>query len=102
MKKVIWALPGAVLLTGCVTLSDDQMSRFDRMSCSQLAVAYEYEDRAQRKAETSSAINAVTGLYSKGQARLNADLDSLSDDLDADENRAAKDYIRERERYLDC
>lgn len=102
MKIILGALPMTALLAGCVSLSDKQTSRFDRMSCSQLAVAYEYEDKGQRKAETSSAINSVSGLLTKGKESDRAELDSFADDLDADEHRAAKDYIRQRERLLDC
>ncbi|MCK0128921.1 hypothetical protein [Erythrobacter sp. F6033] len=102
MKIILSALPMAALLTGCVSLSDKQISRFDRMSCSQLAVALDYEQRGQRDAETSGALNSLSGLLSKGEASDRAELDAFADDLDADEHRAAKDYIRDRQDYLDC
>lgn len=102
MKMIVSALPMAALVAGCVSLSDRQTSRFDAMSCSQLAVALDYERRGEREAETSGALNSVSSLLSKGAVSDNAALDALGDDLDADEHRAAKDYIRDRQAYLDC
>lgn len=102
MKMIITALPLAALLAGCANLSDKQISRFDSMSCGQLAVALDYETRGERDAETSSALNSVSSLLAKGAVSDNAALDALGDDLDADEHRAAKDYIRDRQFYLDC
>lgn len=102
MKMIFGVLPLAALLAGCASLSDKQISRFDNMSCGQLAVALDYETRGEREAETSGALNSVSSLLSKGAVADNAALDALGDDLDADEHRAAKDYIRDRQFYLDC
>lgn len=102
MKPILTALPMAMLLSGCVSLSDRQTAYFDSMSCTELAIALDYEKQGQREAETSSAINAVTGILTKGDLSTHAELDSFSDDLDADEHRLAKDYIRDRRDYLDC
>lgn len=99
---IISALPMAALLTGCVSLSDSQMARFDRMSCGQLAVAFEYEQEGEEEAGTSAFLNSVTELTSKGAVSDRAELDSFGDQLDEDGHRAAKDYIRERQDYLDC
>lgn len=102
MKRIFIALPVAALLTGCVSLSDSQMARFDSMSCAQLAVALEYEIDGQNEAGTSALLNSLESLSSRGGGRTRADLDSLTDQLDEDEHRAAKDYIRDRQDYLRC
>ena len=44
----------------------------------------------------------MTGLLSKGEVSDRAELESFGDDLDADEHRVAKDYIRRRQDLLDC
>lgn len=102
MKTIFGALPAAVLLTGCVSLSDSQMARFDAMSCGQLAVAFEYEDDGAKKAGTSALLNSLESISSKGKARSRADLDALTDQFEEDEHREAKKYIRQRQEYLSC
>ncbi len=102
MKTIIYTMPLALLITGCASLSDKQISRFDAMSCSQLAVALDYEERGQDEAEESALLNSLTSLTSKGDARLNADLASLDDDFDADNHREARKYINERQDRLGC
>jgi len=102
MKIILGALPLVALVSGCVSLSDRQMTRFDSMSCAQLTVAYDYEQEGERKAGNSAFWNSMTSLTSKGEASTNADLDSFSDQMDEDEHRVAKDYIRERQDRLGC
>lgn len=103
MKTIIYTMPlAALLVAGCGSLSEKQISRFDAMSCGQLAVALDYEERGEEEAEFSSALNSLDALSSKGNARLNADLDALTDDLDADDHRAASKYINERQDRLGC
>lgn len=102
MKIILSALPVAALLSGCVSLSDRQVARFDSMSCGQLAVAFDYEQEGEREAGTSALLNSVTSLTSKGEVSTRADLDSFGDQLDEDEHRAAKDYIRQRQDFLGC
>lgn len=103
MKKILKiALPTVALLSGCVSLSDSQMARFDSMSCAQLDVAFDYEQDGERKAGTSAFFNSVTSLTTKGSESTNADLDSFSDQLEEDEHRAAKKYIQERQDRLGC
>ena len=99
---VISTLPMAALLAGCVGLSDRQMARFDSMSCAQLAVAFEYEQDGEEEAGTSALLNHLTELTSEGAASDRANLDAFGDQLDEDEHRAAKDYIRGRQDYLGC
>lgn len=102
MKTILTALPIAALLSGCASLSDRQMARFNSMSCAQLDVAFDYEKDGERKAGTRAFLNSVTSLTTKGRESTNADLDSFSDQLDEDEHRAAKNYIRERQDRLGC
>lgn len=102
MKPILCALPMVALLAGCASLSDEKIARFDSISCAQLAVAFEYEDDGEREAGTSALLNSLTSLTSKGDLSTHADLDSLDDQLDEDEHRLAKDYIRDRQDYLAC
>ena len=102
MKKIICTVPLAFLVTGCAVLTDKQIARFDAMSCSQLAVALDYEKRGQDEAERSGFFNSLTSLGSKGEARFNADVAASDDDFDADNHRAAKKYIIERQDRLGC
>lgn len=102
MKTIIYTMPLALLITGCATLNDKQIARFDAMSCSQLAVALDYEERGQKEAEESGFYNALTSLGSKGEARFNADVAMSDDDFDADNHREARKYINERQDRLGC
>ncbi|WP_432201549.1 hypothetical protein ACRAQ7_05115 [Erythrobacter sp. W53] len=102
MKTIIYTIPFALLVTGCAGLTDKQISRFDTMSCSQLAVALDYEERGQNEAEKSGFYNSLTSLGSKGDARFNADVAASDDDFDADNHRAARKYINERQDFLRC
>ena len=102
MKIILSALPIVAILSGCVSLSDRQMVRFDSMSCAQLDVAFDYEKEGERKAGTRAFFNSVTSLTTKGSQSTSADLDSFGDQLDEDEHRVAKDYIRQRQDHLDC
>ncbi|MEM7689710.1 MAG: hypothetical protein AAF291_11880 [Pseudomonadota bacterium] len=102
MKILICTMPLALLVTGCAGLSDKQISRFDAMSCSQLAVALDYEQRGQTEAEESGFYNALTSLGSRGEGRFNADVAMSDDDFDADNHREARKYINERQDRLGC
>jgi len=102
MKKIICILPLALIVTGCAGLTDKQVARFDTMSCSQLAIALDYEKRGQEEAERSGFYNSLTSLGSKGEARFNADVAASDDDFDADNHRAARKYINQRQDDLQC
>lgn len=102
MKILIYTMPLTLFVAGCAGLSDKQIARFDAMSCSQLAVALDYERRGQKEAEESGFYNALTSLGSKGEARFNADIAMSDGDFDAGNHREARKYINQQQDRLGC
>ena len=78
---------------GCATVQQ-RTARFDHMSCAQLAVALDYESRAERQARRQGGIAGVASIFESGSDEDALSLDSDFSFLEADDHRTSVKAIR--------
>jgi len=97
-RKISLAIGLVLASSGCATVEQRQM-RFASMSCSQLAVALDYEADGERDARRTGVATGIASIFESGS---DEDLLSIDSDIaffEADDHRTSVKAIRaEQER----
>ena len=78
------------------------MSRINGLSCPQLSVALDYELESKREHDESSAVNSALFVVTRGDLSNQALGDSIVEEIEAGEHKAAAEFIRRQQDELGC
>ena len=92
-RQISLALGLVLMSSGCASVEQRQM-RFASMSCSQLAVALDYEKDAERAARRTGVATGIVSVFESGSEEALLSIDSDVAFFEADDHRISVRAIR--------